>query len=187
MLLRTQCVIPPQKTKIYLGRLHISVTRCRARKLFILEPMGSLTLKVLVQVQACGRSGFLMGSIFQPRVDRMEGVNGVATQIGSSNHMYSALVEELIFTKARVRRLGMKMGSCQAPNPTQPIGQPPRIVFQILVPSKGLLTCSSYTHTHSNMHLTHNMTYYPKLKHGIRSYHSYSARTNTHTYIPQTS
>ena len=187
MLLRTQCVIPPQKTKIYLGRLHISVTRCRARELFILEPMGSLTLKVLVQVQACGRSGFLMGSIFQPRVDRMEGVNGVATQIGSSNHMYSALGEGLIFTKARVRSLGMNMGSCQAPNPTQPVGQPPLIVFQILVPSKGLLTCSSYTHTHSNMHLTHNMTYYPKLKHGIRSYHSYSARTNTHTYIPQTS
>ena len=48
----------------------------------------------------------------------VEGVNGIATQIRSRNHMFSALVKGLIFTKAHVRSLGMGMGRCQAPNLT---------------------------------------------------------------------
>ena len=55
--------------------------------------------------------------------------NGVTTQIKSRNHKCSTLVEELIFTKAHVQSLGMGMERCQAPNPTQPVGRSPLIVF----------------------------------------------------------
>jgi len=40
-----------------------------------------------------------------------EGVNGVATKFRSKNHKYSILVEGVTFARARVRSLGMGMGS----------------------------------------------------------------------------
>ena len=49
----------------------------------------------------------------------------------------------------------MGMKRCQAPNTTQPIGQPPLIVFQILILSRGLLIGqSTHTHTHTKPSLT---------------------------------
>ena len=95
-----------------------------------------------------GRVGSFVGSTPWPKVDWAEGVNGVTTQIRSNNHICSALVEGPIFTKACVQSLGMGMGRFQASNPTRPVGQPPFIMFQILVLSKDLLTCySKLTHT----------------------------------------
>lgn len=61
--------------------------------------------------------------------------------------------------------IGERGPSCKGYNmrclhkPTQPIGRPPLILFQILNLTKGLLTSSFYTHKHINKHLTH--------KHGI--------------------
>ena len=87
----------------------------------------------------------------------VDDVNGVATQIRSRNHIYSAFVEGQIFTRAYVWSLGMGIGRCQAPNPTRPVGRPPLIVFQILISSKSPLICySKLTHTltciyHPNM------------------------------------
>ena len=59
-----------------------------------------------------GSNGFLTGSMPWPRVDRAKGVNGVTTEIRSRNHIYSALVEGLIFTKTCIRGLGMGMERC---------------------------------------------------------------------------
>ena len=103
--------------------------------------------------------------------------NGVATQIRSRNHKYSALIKGLIFTRSRVQRLGMGMGRCQAPNPTRPVGRPPLVVFQILIPPKNPLICNSKL-THTNMHQTSEHGICPILIHSIKSY--YSSR---HIYI----
>lgn len=64
---------------------------------------------------------------------------------------------------------------------------------QILVPSKGLLTCYSrvQTHTHYNMHLIYNMEYHPIATNVKRSYHSsskeclypWAANTSRHEQI----
>ena len=98
-----------------------------------------------------------------------EGVNGVATQFRSRNYKYSTLVEGLIFTTECVWSLGMGMGRCQAPNPTRPMGQPPLIVLQILIPSKDPLICYfKFTHTH----LTSKHGLCPTLIHSIKLYHS---------------
>ena len=64
-------------------------------------------------------------------------------------------MEGLIFSKARVRSLGMEMGRCQAPNPTYFMGWLPLIMFQVLISLKAYSTyySNTHTHTHSNMHL----------------------------------
>ena len=99
--------------------------------------------------------------------------NGVTTQIRSRNHEYSAFVKELILTREHVRILGMGMGRCQASNPTRPVGRPPLIVFQILIPLKGPLICYSKL-THANTHLTFKYGICPTLIHSIKPYHSSS-------------
>ena len=60
------------------------------------------------------------------------------------------------------------MGRCQVPNPTRPICQPPLIVFQILIPSKGPLICYSKL-THTNMYLTSKHGKCPTLIHSIKT------------------
>ena len=80
----------------------------------------------------------------------------------------SVLVEGLIFIRACVCRLGMRIGRCQTPKPTRCVGWPPLIVFQILIPSKGPLICYSKL-THINMHLTSKHGKCPTLIHSIKT------------------
>ena len=76
-----------------------------------LIPSGVATVGACAPT-ALGGSGFLIGSLPRPRVDRAGGVNGFATLIWFRNHKYSTLVEGLIFTRAHVWSLGMGMGRC---------------------------------------------------------------------------
>ena len=67
--------------------------------------------------------------------------------LGLGTIYVAPFVEGLIFTRARVRSLGMRMGRCLAPNPTRPIGQSLLIVFQVLISLKTYLTHYSNSHT----------------------------------------
>ena len=146
------------------------------KKKFILQwPFGNYLFQVL-WAQASAMNGFLVRSTLRPRVDRTEGVNEVSTQIKVRNLKYSTLVEGVVFTRACVRSLGMEMGRCQAPNLTRPVGWPPLIVFQILIPSKGLLICYSIL-AHTIMHLKSKHDICPTLIHSIKPFHS------SNTYI----
>jgi len=65
-----------------------------------------------VSASASKPSGFLMRSMPRPKVDRAEGINGVVSWIKSKNHIYSVLVEGLVFNRACVWSLGMRIRRC---------------------------------------------------------------------------
>ena len=65
-----------------------------------------------VGASASELSGFFMRSMPWPRVDRVEGINGVVSWIKSKNHIYSILEEGLVFNRAHVWSLGIRIERC---------------------------------------------------------------------------
>ena len=81
--------------------------------------------------------------------------NGVATQIRSRNHIYSALRGRIdLTTRAHVQSLGIGIGRYQAPKTTRPMGQLPHIMFYVLILLKVNSTSLFQTHTHTGIHLS---------------------------------